>query len=135
MFRVTVRLFSGRPDPTWIVTDQAVTYALLARLRDQPEAWAARPAGFSGLGFRGVEIEFFGDDQRADTPVPSAVARRTGRPTPTCAPPPRSCGRCIEAMPEHCAGSGCPSTSSPRSMPTVTTALRLMDGFVETCPR
>lgn len=55
---VTMNIFSGRPNPRWIVEDDAVS-ELRERLSRQPEPTLAAPAGnVVGLGYRGLEVRF-----------------------------------------------------------------------------
>lgn len=53
--RVSVMIYSGRPDPSWTVPD-ALARELSERLRRAPLLGAAKPAG-ARLGYRGVQIE------------------------------------------------------------------------------
>jgi hypothetical protein len=63
MLRIEVDVFSGRPNPVWILTDPATTKELLDSISASRGA-AARPgAGFTGLGFREVRVELLGDDE------------------------------------------------------------------------
>lgn len=62
MFRVTVDIFSGRPNPSWIVTDSAESDRVLEVLAEERTLMSKPDAGFQGLGYRGVHIELFGDD-------------------------------------------------------------------------
>ncbi len=80
MFRVTADVFSGRPNPSWIVTSDSAMEDLLAKLRDQPEIYGTPGAGFAGLGYRGVGIEFFGDDHLVDYKVPDRISLADGAP-------------------------------------------------------
>ena len=55
---VTMNIFSGRPNPRWILDDAAVS-ELRDRLNREPEQTAAAPAGnLIGLGYRGLEVRF-----------------------------------------------------------------------------
>ncbi|HEY6744523.1 MAG TPA: hypothetical protein VI357_02275 [Mycobacteriales bacterium] len=134
MFRATIHMFSGRPDPTWIVVDPAATDSVLATLGEQPETWTARPAGFTGLGFRGVEIEFFGDDHRADSRIPDRVMLADASPDTDLRAAAEVVRPLIEAMPEHGRIPLPEHVLTPPDTRAVTTALRWLDIFVEHPP-
>jgi hypothetical protein len=72
MFRVTVDVFSGRPNPSWIVTDEAEGQAFLKGIAEIPDAITKPDSGFGGLGYRGVEIELFGDEDSSDLKLPAS---------------------------------------------------------------
>jgi hypothetical protein len=63
MLRVEVDIFSGRPNPSWIVTSDTVTRRLLDALKEQPSLAAKVGSGFQGLGFRGLKIKALSDDE------------------------------------------------------------------------
>ena len=48
MFRVTVDVFSGRSNPSWIVTDQAEGQAFLKGIAEIPDAITKPNSGFGG---------------------------------------------------------------------------------------
>jgi len=55
---VTLNIFSGRPNPRWILEDAAVD-ELRERIFRKPEVIAAAPPGsVAGLGYRGIEVRF-----------------------------------------------------------------------------
>lgn len=62
MLKITVDIFSGRPNPTWIVTDEQVARDLLGRVAENPGVAAALGAGYDGLGLREVRVSRLGDD-------------------------------------------------------------------------
>ncbi|HEV7526483.1 MAG TPA: hypothetical protein VGP92_16060 [Acidimicrobiia bacterium] len=65
MLRVEVDMFSGRPNPTWILTDATQTEEILGAVRESRGALAKPRTGFGGLGYREVLVSALGDDQRA----------------------------------------------------------------------
>src|SRR3954468_2635662 len=77
MFRVTVDLFSGRPNPTWIVTSDETEGILIAALRESSELYARPGTGFDGLGYREVVVSRLGDDDRQRSGVPHEFALGT----------------------------------------------------------
>ena len=55
---VTMNIFSGRPNPRWILDENAAA-ELLDRVNRNPELTAAAPPGsLQGLGYRGLEVRF-----------------------------------------------------------------------------
>ncbi len=79
MLRVEVDIFSGRPNPMWIVTSDTITQKLLKEIK-RDRGLAGKPNdGFQGLGFRGVGIQVIGDndDVRA-AKVPTSFILATG---------------------------------------------------------
>ena len=71
MLRIEVDLFSGRPNPVWIITDTETTKELIGAV-SETKGVAARPgSGFLGLGFREVKVSILPDDE----PRPRGVAR------------------------------------------------------------
>src|SRR5258708_35897935 len=55
---VTLNIFSGRPNPQWIL-DDAATSELRERITFRPTVTAAAPPGsVRGLGYRGLEVRF-----------------------------------------------------------------------------
>ena len=60
MLRVEVDIFSGRPNPTWIVTSDTVTNRIIAALKSYRSFTAGPENRFQGLGFRGVEVQVVG---------------------------------------------------------------------------
>jgi hypothetical protein len=65
-------MFSGRPNPSWIVTDEAEIRATLSQLSQRRELLTAAPTETAGLGLRGVSIEAMDDE------LPSEVGRELG---------------------------------------------------------
>lgn len=63
MLRVEVDIFSGRPNPAWIITDVDETKELLGAVAEARGAAAKPGAGFTGLGYREVRLTLIGDDE------------------------------------------------------------------------
>jgi hypothetical protein len=79
MFRVEVDIFSGRPNPAWIVTNENLAQKVLKAVEGE-RGLAAKPgSGFQGLGFRGMIVKTLGDndDVRA-AKIPKTFVLGTG---------------------------------------------------------
>jgi hypothetical protein len=63
MLKVEVDIFSGRPNPVWIITDADEAKELLGVVSESREAVAKPEAGFTGLGYREVRLSLLGDDE------------------------------------------------------------------------
>ncbi|MFG2668396.1 hypothetical protein ACGFY6_29690 [Streptomyces sp. NPDC048387] len=55
--RITIEMFSGRPNPSWEITDLDRLQQLRERLTRKPEARGAVGSGYTGLGFNGVRVD------------------------------------------------------------------------------
>jgi hypothetical protein len=74
MLRIEIDMFSGRPNPVWIITDLETTRELLGAVSETPGV-AARPgAGFTGLGYREVRVSILSDDEPRPRRVPRHFA-------------------------------------------------------------
>lgn len=74
MLRVQVDMFSGRPNPEWILTDTDTVEAVLDAA-DSTERAIARPgAGYLGLGFREVRVTRLEDEPGERRAVPADFA-------------------------------------------------------------
>ena len=74
MIRIEVDMFSGRPNPVWILTDPAATKSLLDSVAESADVTTKPGAGFTGLGFREVRVDLLGDDEARRKGVPSQFA-------------------------------------------------------------
>lgn len=74
MLRIEVDIFSGRPNPVWIVTDGTETKRLLSALAEAEGITAKPGAGFMGLGFREVRVSLLADDEPRQRRVPKLFA-------------------------------------------------------------
>lgn len=63
MLRVEVDIFSGRPNPAWIITDADEAKELLGAVGESRGAAAKPGTGFTGLGYREVRLTLIGDDE------------------------------------------------------------------------
>ena len=71
MLKVEVDIFSGRPNPVWIITDSDEAKELIGTVSEAREAIAKPGQGFTGLGYREIRLSLIGDDE----PRPRAVPR------------------------------------------------------------
>jgi hypothetical protein len=74
MLRIEVDMFSGRPNPVWILTDPDATAQVLDAIADAKGVTARPGAGYTGLGFREVRVELLGDDEARRRGVPQQFA-------------------------------------------------------------
>ncbi len=70
MLRVEVDLFSGRPNPEWILTDADLTKGILESVANTPGVLARPGTGHQGLGFREVRVSLLADDPKLRLKVP-----------------------------------------------------------------
>ncbi len=63
MLKVEVDIFSGRPNPVWIITDGDEAKELLGAVAESRDAVAKPGTGFGGLGFREIRLSLIGDDE------------------------------------------------------------------------
>jgi hypothetical protein len=78
MLQITADMFSGRPNPTWIVADEQEARSVLKELADRRSLLAETAPADLGLGFRGLEVEILNDELAQDTGLPnrSYIAKR-----------------------------------------------------------
>ena len=77
MFKVTVDLFSGRPNPSWIVND-ARGDELLKRIAAEKQVISKPLNGYDGLGFRGIRIEMLSDEKPEKLPAAFIITKTLG---------------------------------------------------------
>jgi hypothetical protein len=61
---VTMKIFSGRPNPVWVLPEAAANefHDRLARIRSTARASNLKPAGsLGGLGYRGFKVQAIGE--------------------------------------------------------------------------
>jgi hypothetical protein len=71
MIRVTVDLFSGRHNPSWIIGDDKRSAELIQLLKRNREIVRKPGGGFLGLGYRGIIFETFHDESESDYRLPA----------------------------------------------------------------
>lgn len=64
MLKITVDLFSGRPNPSWIINDKGGD-DLIKKISKNPQIISEPESGYDGLGFRGITLELL-DDEKID---------------------------------------------------------------------
>jgi hypothetical protein len=76
VLKIEVDLFSGRPNPEWIITDTETSDSLLDAVAHNPEVAAVPGTGYQGLGFREVLVSYLADDpgRKARPRVPRQFA-------------------------------------------------------------
>jgi hypothetical protein len=74
MLRIEIDVFSGRPNPVWILTDPDATRDLLGAVAQSRGVIAKPGAGFNGLGFREVRVDMLSDDEPRQKGVPKQFA-------------------------------------------------------------
>lgn len=74
MLRIEVDMFSGRPNPIWIITDADASAQLLGAVAEAKGAAAVPSRGFSGLGFRELRVDIIHDDEPRRRGVASRFA-------------------------------------------------------------
>lgn len=88
MLKIGVDLFSGRPNPEWIITDAETTDSLLDAVARTPEVAAAPGTGYQGLGFREVLVSYLADDPERKARPRVANSRWARRPAAISRPRP-----------------------------------------------
>lgn len=66
--RITVDIFSGRQNPTWNIEDPNVVREVLQLVARNRAAIAAPYSGYTGLGFRGIQVEIANDVEVSGIP-------------------------------------------------------------------
>ena len=74
MLRIRVDMFSGRPDPEWIITDADQTEQILGAVAEVRGALARPGTGHLGLGFREIRVTRLSDDPLAKARLPREFA-------------------------------------------------------------
>jgi hypothetical protein len=64
-FRVTLEIYSGRPNPSWLVTDPDQVRRFLRLFLRHRSGLAETPGSSAGVDFRGMKVDFARDSVRA----------------------------------------------------------------------
>lgn len=78
MLRITADIFSGRPAPEWIITDEAEARTTLKEIAKNRSIVAQVASAEAGLGFRGFNIELLSDELTQDFGLPASMYLATG---------------------------------------------------------
>lgn len=74
MLKVTLDLFSGRPNPSWIL-EEAEAQSILKEVNNNRGIVAEVGSGYQGLGYRGITLELLSDDvNETDLPTTFQIA-------------------------------------------------------------
>jgi hypothetical protein len=80
MLRITADVFSGRPNPSTVVVDEAEIRATLKELASQTAVTTDGPGAEAGLGLRGFWVEPLNDELAQDYGVASRLFVPSGSP-------------------------------------------------------
>ena len=78
MLRITADVFSGRPAPEWIITDEQEARTTLKEIAKNRSIVAESASAEAGLGFRGFTIEPLSDELAQDFEVPASMYMAAG---------------------------------------------------------
>jgi hypothetical protein len=74
VLQIEIDLFSGRPNPVWILTDLGVVRDFLGIIAEAKGVTANPGTGFTGLGFREVRVRVLADDELQQSRLPNQFA-------------------------------------------------------------
>lgn len=77
MLQITTDVFSGRPNPSWIV-DEKEARDIFKEITANREVIAEVGSGYQGLGYRGVFLEPLADDLREEFDLPPSFMIANG---------------------------------------------------------
>jgi hypothetical protein len=78
MLRITADVFSGRPAPEWIITDEQESRTTLKEIAKNRSIVAESALAEAGLGFRGFTIEPLSDELAQDFELPASMYMAAG---------------------------------------------------------
>ena len=78
MLRITADVFSGRPAPEWIITDEQEARTTLKEIAKNRSIVAESVSASAGLGFRGFTIEPLSDELAQDFELPASMYMAAG---------------------------------------------------------
>lgn len=78
MLRISADVFSGRPNPEWIITDEQEARTTLKEIANNRSVVAQSAPGNAGLGFRGLMVEPLSDELAKDYDLPASLYLATG---------------------------------------------------------
>jgi hypothetical protein len=74
MLRITADVFSGRPNPEWIIADEQEARATLKEIAKNRNTVVQAASVEAGLGFRGLSIETLSDELAQDFQLPANLS-------------------------------------------------------------
>lgn len=74
MLRIEIDIFSGRPNPVWMITDADAVKEVLGMAGEARQAIAKLGSGYDGVGFREVRVSHLGDEGSSKRGVPASFA-------------------------------------------------------------
>jgi hypothetical protein len=78
MLQITADVFSGRPNPSWILSDEKEARTVLRELSLNRRIVAEAAPSAAGLGFRGFLVETVSDELARDFDMPSSIYMAAG---------------------------------------------------------
>lgn len=78
MLRITADVFSGRPNPSWVLTDEKEARATLKELAQNRSIVSEAAPSAAGLGLRGFIVESLSDDLGRDFNLPDSLYLAAG---------------------------------------------------------
>jgi hypothetical protein len=78
MLQITVDIFSGRPNPVWLIDDNEEIQAILKDVATNREVIGQTMPEFERLGYRGVSLELLADDLEREYDLPASFAIANG---------------------------------------------------------
>ncbi|MFB2974607.1 hypothetical protein [Microseira sp. BLCC-F43] len=77
MLRVTIDVFSGRPNPSWLL-DENEAKEVLKEIANNRAVVASTESGYQGLGYRGILVELVTDDTVEQYSLPTVFKIANG---------------------------------------------------------
>jgi len=78
VLRITVDIFSGRPNPTWIIGSDDETYEVLTAVAKDSRIAHKVDSGYYGLGYRGIRIDIVRHEDAAELKLPTTFTITNG---------------------------------------------------------
>jgi hypothetical protein len=73
MLKITADVFSGRPNPAWVLTDEQEARTVLRELAQNRTLIAQAAPPEASLGFRGFFVELLSDELARDVDLPTTL--------------------------------------------------------------
>ena len=73
MLKIMADVFSGRPNPAWVLTDEPEARTILRELAQNRTLVAQAAPSEASLGFRGFFVELLSDELARDVDLPTAL--------------------------------------------------------------